>query len=79
MALDAIGLFPRVTTWLGYRRDAVLRSFMKDFISLFAPHVTPELLRDIGETDNQSQVDALVNDLPLPVRGGCGNEVADAA
>ena len=79
VALDAVGLFPRVTTWLGYRRDTVLRGFMKDFMSLFAPHLTPELLRDIGETDNQSQVDALVQDLPLPLRGGCGNEVADAA
>ncbi|MDJ0929233.1 MAG: LysR substrate-binding domain-containing protein [Gammaproteobacteria bacterium] len=79
VALDAIGLFPRVTTWLGYRRDTVLRGFMKDFMCLFAPHLTPELLRDIGETDNQSQVDDLVGDLPLPVRGGCGNEVADAA
>ncbi len=79
VAVDAVGLFPRVTTWLGYRRDAVLRSYMVDFMGLFAAHLTPELVRDIGETDTQSQVDSLINDIPLPIRGGCGSEVADAA
>ncbi len=78
-ALDAEGLFPRVTTWLGYRRDAVLRDYMVDFMSLFAPHLTPELIRDVRETDTQAQVDALLADVALPTRGGCGNEVAEAA
>jgi LysR family cys regulon transcriptional activator len=35
-AIDAKGLFPRVTTWLGFPRDMVLRSFMVDFIHLFS-------------------------------------------
>ncbi len=79
VALDAIGLFPRVTTWLGYRRDAVLRRYMIDFIQLVAPHLNAELLREIGETDNQSQVDELLSSIKLPIRGGCGNEISYAA
>jgi LysR family cys regulon transcriptional activator len=79
VALDAEGLFPRVTTWLGYRRDAVLRGYMLDFISLFAPHLTPEVLRDVGETDTQAQVDEICARFTLPLRGGCGHDLADAA
>src|SRR5690606_41942922 len=30
VALDAKGLFPQVTTWLGFPRDMVLRGFMVD-------------------------------------------------
>ncbi len=78
-AIDAHGLFPRVTTWLGYRRDAVLRNFMTEFIYLFAPHISRELLRDVGECGTQAEVDRLLENIALPVRGGCGNEVADAA
>ena len=52
---------------------------MIDFISLFAPHVTPELTRAAADFDNQADVDVLFTDIALPVRGGCGNEVADAA
>ncbi len=79
VAIDAHGLFPRVTTWLGYRRDAVLRNFMTEFIYLFAPHISRELLRDVRELSTQAEVDRLLEDIVLPVRGGCGNEVADAA
>ena len=39
VALEAVGLFPRVTTWLGFRRDSVLRGYMADFITLFAPQL----------------------------------------
>ncbi len=52
---------------------------MVDFMGLFAPHLTPELLRDLRETDTQAQADELLADIPLPIRGGCGNEMADAA
>lgn len=79
VSIDARGLFPRCTTWLGYRRDAVLRGYMVDFIGLFAPQFTREVLRDIGELDDQEAVDARLAEVPLPLRGGCGDDVADAA
>lgn len=78
-ALDADGLFPRLTTWLGFRRDSVLRRYMVDFIGLFAPHLTPELIRQASELETQAAVDALCAEITLPLRGGCGNEIADAA
>jgi LysR family cys regulon transcriptional activator len=79
VSMNAQGLFPRVTTWLGYRRDTVLREYMTEFVYLFAPHISREILRDAAETRNQAEVDALVSQIALPVRGGCGNEIADAA
>lgn len=79
VAIDADGLFPRVTTWLGFRRDSVLRDYMVDFISAFAPHLSPELIRAAAELESQKDVDALFADMALPIRGGCGNEIEDAA
>ncbi len=70
-AIDAKGLFPRVTTWLGFRRDAVLRTYMVDFISLFAPQLTPERIRDAAVLEGQAQVDAFFGDVELPLRSGC--------
>jgi LysR family cys regulon transcriptional activator len=78
VALDAVGLFPRVTTWLGFRRDTVLRGYMVDFISLFAPHLTPELTRRAAEAPAQADVDALFEDIQIPVRAGC-SEIPNAA
>ncbi|MBM4197434.1 MAG: HTH-type transcriptional regulator CysB [Gammaproteobacteria bacterium] len=70
VALDAVELFPRVTTWLGFRRDGVLRGYMADFIALFAPHLAPELIRRAAELPTQADVDALLAATPLPLRSG---------
>jgi len=78
-AIDAEGLFPRVTTWLGFRRDSVLRGYMVEFISLFAPHLNAELTRRAAELETQAEVDTLFADIALPVRGGCSGGFADAA
>lgn len=69
-AINAEGLFPEVTTWLGFPRDMVLRGYMVDFIHLFAPHYTPRLIRDAAALPTQAEVDELLADLELPVRGG---------
>ncbi len=74
VALSAEGLFPRCTTWLGFRRDSVLRGYMIEFISLLGPHLTPDLTRDAAALESQAEVDALFADTALPVRGGCGHE-----
>jgi LysR family cys regulon transcriptional activator len=70
-ALSAAGMFPRVTTWLGFRRDSVLRRYMVDFIALFAPHLTPQLTRKAAQLTTQTEVDELFDEAQLPVRGGC--------
>ncbi len=79
VSLKAEGLFPRVTTWIGFRRDAVMRRYMTDFMGMFAPHLTPQFLKQVGELASQAEVDVLFADRRLPLRGGCGEEVSDAA
>jgi LysR family transcriptional regulator, cys regulon transcriptional activator len=78
-AIDARGLFPQVTTWLGFPRDMVLRSFMVDFIHLFAPHYSPRLIRDAAALATQEQIDELLKGIVLPERGGCDQDAAAAA
>lgn len=74
----ATGLFPSVTTWLGFPRDKVLRQYMKDFIALFAPHWPEYLIEQAATAESQEIVDQLAADLELPRRTGCtkGLEVA---
>ena len=79
VAIDATGLFPRVTTWIGFRRDSVLRGYMVDFAALFAPHLSPELVQRAASMENQEGVDELLASISLPLRGGCENEFGSAA
>ncbi|MCC5793103.1 MAG: HTH-type transcriptional regulator CysB [Chromatiales bacterium] len=67
VALPAAGLFPRVTTWLGFRRDSVLRRYMVDFIGMFAPHLDAHLLRRITQLGSQAEVDELLGEVELPL------------
>jgi LysR family cys regulon transcriptional activator len=67
------GLFPRSTTWIGFRRDTVLRCYMADFIRLFAPHVTAEQMDKAARAVSQEELDQLFKNTTLPVRNGnCG-------
>jgi len=77
--IDAEGLFPRSTTWIGYRKNAVLRRYMVDFIQLFASHLTSGQLDDIRRANSQEDIDGLLQASELPVRGGCAEGVNEAA
>ena len=77
--IDAEGLFPRSTTWIGYRKDAVLRRYMVDFIQLFAAHISSQQLDDIRRAASQEDIDGLFQLSELPVRGGCDEGVTGAA
>lgn len=68
VAIPATGLFPQVTTWLGFRRDAVLRRYMVDFIGLFAPHLDAHLMRQVLQLGSQAEVDELLKPIELPLR-----------
>ncbi len=78
-AIDAEGLFPRSTTWIGFRKDAVMRRYMLDFARLFAPHITANQLEEMRHARSQADINRLYGDAHLPVRGGCsdGRDVAD--
>lgn len=78
-AIDAAGLFPRSTTWIGFRRDTVLRKYMIEFVELFAPHLTNKLVRNAIELPSQADVDALFEDIRLPLKTGCKDGVSAAA
>jgi LysR family cys regulon transcriptional activator len=78
-ATSAKGLFPTVTTWLGFPRDRVLRQYMKDFIKLFAPHWPDHLIGQAATAESQQLVDQLSGDLELPTRNGCTKGLAEAA
>jgi len=71
VALDARGLFPRLTTWVGFHRDRLLRDFSYDFIALFAPHLNEVRIGAALATPDQNTLDGLFADVDLPVRGGC--------
>ena len=77
--IDAEGLFPRSTTWIGYRKNAVLRRYMVDFIQLFASHISPAQLDDIRRANSQEDIDKLFEGSELPMRGGCAEDVTEAA
>ena len=79
VAIDAAGLFPRSTTWIGFRRDAVLRKYMVEFVELFAPHLTDDIVRQSIELPTQNDVDNLFSDISLPLKTGCAEGVSAAA
>ncbi len=77
--IDAEGLFPRSTTWIGYRKDSVLRRYMVDFIQLFAPHISPRQMDNLRRADSQETIDELFRNADLPLRDGCGDAITAAA
>ena len=78
-ATCAKGLFPTVTTWLGFPRDKVLRQYMKEFIALFAPHWPDYLIEQAATAESQEIVDKLAEDVDLPTRTGCSKGLPVAA
>ena len=67
------GLFPRSTTWIGFRKNTVLRCYMADFIRLFAPHVDAVQIDKAARAVSQDELDQLFRNTRLPIRNGsCG-------
>lgn len=48
VALPASHLFENSTTHIGFRRNMFLRGFMYEFIALFAPHLSKEVIDDVA-------------------------------
>ncbi|MDC0178635.1 HTH-type transcriptional regulator CysB [Woeseiaceae bacterium] len=74
IAIDATGMFPRSTTWIGFRKNTVLRRYMLNFITLFAPHINTQQLDAVVKTQQQEKIDLLFKDTKLPIRRGCSDE-----
>jgi len=67
VAIDASHLFESSTTKIGFRKGTFLRGYMYDFIHLFAPHLTKDVIRQVLECSNRTEIDELFADLELPV------------
>jgi LysR family cys regulon transcriptional activator len=67
VALDASHLFAASVTSIGFRRGTFLRSFMYDFIELFAPHLTREMIEQAYQCPSRSELDTLFNNIDLPL------------
>ena len=78
-AIEAQGLFPRSTTWIGFRKDVVLRRYMIDFIRLFAPHIDMQQMDAAAKAQGQEEIDSLFKDSKLPIRRGCSDDLSAAA
>lgn len=68
IALDASHLFEPSTTMIGCRRGTFLRGFMYEFIELFAPHLTRDVVEDAFGRGNRAELEELFRDIDLPVR-----------
>lgn len=69
-AISATGLFPRSTTWIGFRKDVILRRYMLEFVQLFAPHITADQLEKTRHIRSQVEIDKLFKDAHIPIRNG---------
>jgi len=67
IALDASQLFPRLTTWVGFKRDSVLRDYQLEFLARLAPHLTQGRIEAAREAPDQRAVEALFENIRLPV------------
>jgi LysR family cys regulon transcriptional activator len=67
VSIDASHLFPAHLTWIGFHQGALLRSFMYDFMQLFAPHLTKRLVDRAANLTTTEAIEALFRDVELPV------------
>lgn len=66
VAIDGSHLFPEHVTWLGARRGRLLRTYMYDFMRLFAPHLTRKLVDQALRAPSSERVEEVFAGLSLP-------------
>ena len=66
-ALDASYLFEPSTTKIGFRRGMFLRSYHFDFINLFSPHLTRDVVDMAIQSESNRAREGLLSNLTLPV------------
>ena len=78
-AIPADGIFPRSTTWVGLRRNTMLRCYMADFLRLFAPHLNTDQIDRVARASSQIEIEQIIDGTGLPVRNGYGGSFSAAA
>lgn len=66
VSIDASQLFESSTTMIGCRRGTFLRGYMYEFIELFAPHLTREIVDQAFEKRNKTELESLFSSIDLP-------------
>lgn len=67
VALDASHLFEYSTTSIGFRRETFLRTYMYDFIEMFAPHLKQALVVEAVEKLSRNRQDNPFKEIEIPV------------
>ncbi len=67
-ALDASNLFTPSVTHIGCRRGTFMRKFMTDFVTMFAPHLTRDLIKAAFAAPSPAARGALFEGIELPER-----------
>ncbi|QSX31321.1 MULTISPECIES: HTH-type transcriptional regulator CysB [Shewanella] len=68
VAIDAGHLFAHSTTKIGFRKGSFLRSYMYDFIELFAPHLTRDVVEKAVALRDPILIEEMFADRELPMR-----------
>ncbi|HTC16996.1 MAG TPA: HTH-type transcriptional regulator CysB [Steroidobacteraceae bacterium] len=68
VAIEAGHLFAAHTTWIGFRRGALLRKYMYDFAQLLAPHLDRRTVERAQRATDAAEVSALFAAVELPQR-----------
>jgi LysR family cys regulon transcriptional activator len=63
---DAAHLFPVHTTWAGFRRGALLRGFMYEFLEMLAPHLTRHVVQSAERSHSQQDIDGELAAIKIP-------------
>lgn len=63
---DAAHLFPVHTTWAGFRRGALLRGFMYEFLQMLAPHLTPRVVQSAENSATPEEVERELGEIKIP-------------
>ncbi|MCO7226906.1 LysR substrate-binding domain-containing protein [Pleionea sp. CnH1-48] len=68
VAVSTHDIFPSCTTWLGFREDQYIRSYMYDFIEMIAPHLSRQLIDDSVNEYRREGYIRNINENQLPYK-----------
>jgi LysR family cys regulon transcriptional activator len=66
--INANHLFDSGTTYMGFRRGTYLRSHLFEFINMFAPHLTKEIVSKGCSTKSKKELDKIFDSFKLQRR-----------
>jgi len=65
VAINANHLFDSGTTYMGFRRGTYLRSHLFEFINMFAPHLTKDIVAKACATKSKKELDKVFDSTKL--------------